>query len=422
MIPVWRNYAYKLIGEGGVRLLSTVFLLILARIVGASEFGIYSTAFAVATVFAILVDLGVNPIVTREIARRPDKRPQIVAAVNFLKTSMALVMWLLLWVSTDLVHMSGERARLVHWFGWVAVGTASTEYFSAILTGVERMASEALVKVASKSVVIVAALIVLFQTHDVFSTVRAMGLFSILSIAVGAGILRYRLGAFGFDWDAPYLRELLGQSFPVFGSMALLILYDSQDILLLNYFRVSDRDIGLFAMALKIIDVMKVLPVLLASTYLPSLSRHARLSLKDFFERAKDLLWRAGIAFPLLAALIAVFSPQIIHLLYGSGYAAAVPVLRWLLIGFLVMSLNMILMQVLIAMDKEQQLLIGSGLLCVSHFAACAGLIPRYGIMGACYALIISEVIYLTAQGYLVLRVYHSHEHPAVSRPARRAI
>ena len=177
----------------------------------------------------------------------------------------------------------GGKAQLVHWFGWVAIGTAFTEYFSAIFTGVERMAWKPALKVASKSVVIIAALIVLLRTHDVAATVRIMGVFSILSIAVGALIVRYRLGAFGFHFDAGYIRGLLLQSLPVFGSMAFMILYDSQDILLLNYFKITDHDIGLFAMALKVIDVIKVLPVLLASSFLPSLSRQAHASRPDFF-------------------------------------------------------------------------------------------------------------------------------------------
>src|SRR5256885_13539607 len=95
-----RNYAYKLVGEIGARLLSTVFLLVLARVVGASEFGVYSTALAFATIFSIFIDLGTNPIVTREIARYPDKRPRIIASVNFLKTLTAVAMLGCLWLTT----------------------------------------------------------------------------------------------------------------------------------------------------------------------------------------------------------------------------------------------------------------------------------------------------------------------------------
>src|SRR5437016_3278274 len=97
-----KNYAYKLAGEFGVRLLSTIFMLVLARAVGASDFGIYSTAFAFASVFSILIDLGTNPIITREIARHPHKRPQIIASVNFLKTITAVIMLLSLWLVTGL--------------------------------------------------------------------------------------------------------------------------------------------------------------------------------------------------------------------------------------------------------------------------------------------------------------------------------
>src|SRR5688500_2042854 len=112
-----KNYAYKLAGEVGVRVLSTGFLLLLARVVGASDFGVYSTSFAFASVFAILMDLGTNPLVTREIARYPDKRTHIIASVNFLKLFTAIVMLLCLWIITQLVDMPWEKARLVPWLG-----------------------------------------------------------------------------------------------------------------------------------------------------------------------------------------------------------------------------------------------------------------------------------------------------------------
>src|SRR5712691_6747759 len=121
-----KNYAYKLAGEFGARLLSTVFLLFLARFVGAAEFGVYSTAFAFASVFIILVDLGTNSILTREIARYPETRPQIIASVNFLKTVTAVVMLSCLWLFSLAIHLPWEKARLVHWFGWVVIGTAFT--------------------------------------------------------------------------------------------------------------------------------------------------------------------------------------------------------------------------------------------------------------------------------------------------------
>ena len=63
-------------GEAGVRLASTAFILLLARYLGAENFGRYSSAFAFASIAVIFVDLGTNAILTRENCARPrPKKP-----------------------------------------------------------------------------------------------------------------------------------------------------------------------------------------------------------------------------------------------------------------------------------------------------------------------------------------------------------
>jgi O-antigen/teichoic acid export membrane protein len=401
-----KNYAYKLSGEIGVRILSTVFLLVLARNVGAADFGAYSTAFAFAAVFMIFIDLGTNPILTREIVHYPAKRPQIIAAGNFLKTMTALIMLLALWATTELSNFAPEKAQLIHWFGWVTIGTAFIEYLSAIFTGYEQMGVEAVLKVISKSIVIFAALAALMHTHAVLPTVKVMGIFSIVSTIIGAALIRYRIGAFGFRADWRYLQKLLRQSMPIFGSMAFLHLYDSQDILILNYFKIEDHNIGLFALAGKIIDVFKIFPVLLASTFFPSLARQAHVSRSAFFVRARELFAYAIFGLPLLTGAAYIFAPTIIQTLYGKTYLDAVPALRLLLFGFLMMAFNLILLQLLIALVKEKQLFLGSALVCSSNIAFSALLVPKYGILGTGYSLILSELIYLAVQVYMVKKAY----------------
>ena len=401
-----KNYAYKLVGEIGARLLSTVFLLVMARIVGIADFGVYSTAFAFATVFSILIDLGTNPLVTREIARYPDKRPRIIASVNALKFMTSAVMLGCLWIVTVAVGLPAEKAQLVHWLGWVVIGTAFTEYLSAVFTGLEQMGMEAVLKIVGKGVVITAALVTLLMTRQMFPAIQVMAVFSIVSIGVGILLVRTRLGAFGFHLDGPYLRHLLARSMPIFGSWAFLILYGSQGILVLNFFKISDHAIGLFALAAKILDVVKVLPVLLASTFFPSLSRQAHLSRSAFQRRARELIRYAAVGFPLLAMGGYAAAPLLLQALYGPTYQEAVPVLRLLLVGFLPMAFNLILLHVLIALDKEKESFFASALLCLSNLVLSAAWVPSFGMLGACYALIASEILNLMVQAYLIKKAY----------------
>src|SRR5437763_19185 len=161
------------------------------------------------------------------------------------------------------------------------------------------------------------------------------------------------------------------------------------------------------------------MPILQSCTFLPSLARHAHSSAKAFHERARELLISAGVGFPLLTAVTYGVAPIVIQTLYGPGYLAAVPALRILLIGFLIMAFNLVLQQVLIALDKERQSLAGSVLVCLSNLIVSALLIPRFGILGTCYALIISELLYLGAQIYLLRCAYRSLKTEPTPPPTR---
>ena len=154
---------------------------------------------------------------------------------------------------------------------------------------------------------------------------------AVLSIIVGSLILFFRFGRFGLAFDPPWMRVLLRSSAPLFGAVVFWLLYDNQDILLLNYFKVPDDQIGLFAAAIKIIDVLKVLPVLLTSVSFPILARLA--SQPDAFrQKARSLIGWTLASFPLIVGGMYVLSPWVIQLLYGHAYIQATPLLRTLLL------------------------------------------------------------------------------------------
>src|ERR1017187_9575035 len=95
-----QKFSQKLLGEGGVRLASTLFLLLLTRRLGPEDFGRYSSALAFAALCGIFVDLGTNTILTREIARHPEDRLRIAEASHFLKVLASAGSWLILLAAT----------------------------------------------------------------------------------------------------------------------------------------------------------------------------------------------------------------------------------------------------------------------------------------------------------------------------------
>ncbi len=91
-----------------------------------------------------------------------------------------------------------------------------------------------------------------------------------------------------------------------------------------------------------------------------------------------------------LASVIYVFGPSVLHLLYGRAYVSAAPMLRILLIEVVFASLTGVLAQAAMALGRPGivTLLQSIGLALTVPFMMF--LIPRYGMLGAAYALLMS--------------------------------
>jgi O-antigen/teichoic acid export membrane protein len=193
-------------------------------------------------------------------------------------------------------------------------------------------------------------------------------------------------------------------SAPLFGSLFFWMFYDNQDVLLLNYFHVPTREIGLFSAAIKIVDVLKVLPVLWTGVFFPRLARASAELPADFSRHGGRLVRDMALGATGMALLLVLLARWIPGILFGAEFAAAGSLLIVLLVAFIGICLNHVLMHILIARDRERQLLIGAVLVCGTNLAGGCLLVPRYGVIGICYALIISEACYLVYQAAVTRR------------------
>src|SRR4051812_38151533 len=114
-----QNFTYKLAGEAGLRVFSSLFIFLLGRTLGAAPFGLYSTAFAFASLFMILVDMGINPIVTREIARDVPGRPRLLRSATLLKLAASVLALAGMHATAYFSHFDVQKTRLVDALGIV---------------------------------------------------------------------------------------------------------------------------------------------------------------------------------------------------------------------------------------------------------------------------------------------------------------
>lgn len=395
-----KNFVQKVLGEFGARLLMSLFVLWLARTVGTADFGRYSTALAFCSIFTILVDLGTSSILTREIARQRIGRERLIKSANGLKTIAAVITWGIIFSASHFFQTPKDKISLVSALGIVVIGYTLAEYYSSLLAGIEEMGWEAALKIMMRSIILSGGLIGLVQHKSISSIVSYMAYGTFVALLAGAVMVRWRIMSFGFSLEKTLLKQLGRYCFPVFGSTFFRILYDNQDMLLLNHFYVTDHEIGLFAAAMKVMDVLRAFPVLLTGAFFPSLAKIANDQPESFKRRVHSLMMYMFIGLVLLIPTIYMAAPTIISTLYGDKFLLAIPYLQLLLPVLFGISFNHIFQQLLIAQDCEGRLFTAAMVASLSNLFLGWLWIPRWGVHGVCYALIVSETLYFCYQLY----------------------
>jgi O-antigen/teichoic acid export membrane protein len=373
------------------RVFTVVAVVVAARVLGATDFGVYGAAAALAVMLAVVASLGMHPLLVREIAKNPDRAGTLIEAAHRVKTVAALVM-LVSAIVLAAVLFPGQRqaqaATLVLSVGWVLQSYA--ENLSAYFQAVERMRrwTQASALFGLVSSVAGIGLVVVTGSLVAFSVGFTLGW--------GAALvwLHIHLPAHARIAGAPgraAVLELARGTAPFAAAFVALTLYCKIDVLLLRHWQ-GDAQVGLYSAAYKFVDVFQALVIVAAGAAYPRLSRMAtaRGSGPWAGTRSTELI--------LLAATPAGFALHLsayplVDVLYGAEYAGAGAVLSWigLLLPLLALSLHSGYVLGAAGRILPMAVLYGGGVLL--NVALNAWLIPLRGAEGAALARLGSEAV-----------------------------
>jgi len=397
-----RNTAFKVSGEVAVRLAGLGLYVLLARWLGASQFGHFSFAFSYAVLFMVVVDLGTNNIITRDLARKTYDLVYIFPRLNALKLVSAFFAFGLIALSLFFIPTDPVPRSVILIIGFVVIFMSLGEYVGAILSGLEKMGMEAVFKFVQRVFSLMGVTIGFFISKNLLGTVMGLCVGYGASIVVGYFILRFLGAPGGVLWDSVFIKNLLKLSLPLFLSWTFWNFYDNQDILLLKFLKVSSADIGQFAVAMKFIDVFRGVPVLLMGAFYPLFGQFWKTSERVFNHVAVFLIkWIFAISLP-LALGGALMAPSLFTVIFGKEYSGSAwyfQVAVWAIVGIF---LNHVMTHLLIHQDKVSKTVIGAGIITVVNAVMIVLLVPLWGTVGAAWSLVISELLYVTINLFLL--------------------
>ncbi|MBP7876056.1 oligosaccharide flippase family protein, partial [Candidatus Woesebacteria bacterium] len=146
--------------------LSGIAIIILSRVIGPEQFGIFSTGFSLALIAASIVDLGLTAAQQQAIPRAdsPEKRNTIFGTVIALKVLLSL---LIIVIALPLAPILGSylhfsSASLLFWLIVANVGSIFFNQLASMLLSVKRVGQTVLINTIQASSKLILALLVSF--------------------------------------------------------------------------------------------------------------------------------------------------------------------------------------------------------------------------------------------------------------------
>lgn len=374
----------------------------LARRLGASAFGVWMFALAIAGYPLALVDAGFTLIGTRDVAADPRSAPALVRRIVGIRAVLAVVGFVAIALVALRVAAGGTERLVILLAGTSLLTTSLT--LDWLFYGLERRRVVALANVA-KIVVFASAAMLFVRRAD---HVWAVPVLQAAGELVGAAIL---WNAFR-GWTAPgasgtgarvTIAGLIRQAAPLTLAQLMRAVTMWSAVTILGVFS-SVSAVGHFGAAQRVTLLGSGFATVYFYAYVPLAARAARQGLGAVGLLVRRSLPRSVAGAALFAAFVSVFAMPLVIRVFGGAYAPAAPALRILVWTIPLTVFGGHLRHTLIAARLTYLDLMAVAVGAVATVSLNLALVPSLGLTGGAIAMVSGEAALALAAAALVAR------------------
>lgn len=389
---VLKNTIWLTISQAAGRIIRAVVVIYAARLLGASSWGAFSYALSLAAFLTIFSDIGITGLVTREASRNAELRQKYLATAFAIKTVLLLIIISVFLLLAPFITNITEVLALLPLVAALTAFDSLRDLASAIARATERLELEAGTNIFTNAAIVSLGIIFLLVSPTSLSLALAYAVGSALGLFAYIVVLRDYFQTLPRAFRKELVRPILVSAWP-FGLMGLMgAVMINTDIIMVGFFR-AIADVGFYSAAQKPIQLLYILPGLLAVPLFPAMSRLAKEGaerLRGIFEKAVHAT--LALALPLTIGGV-LYASTIINLLYGSEYAAGAAVFRVLTLTIPLVFPAVLIGNAIFAFDQQKSFLMYTFLGIFGNMFLNFLLIPAFGIVGAAWSTVLNNII-----------------------------
>ncbi|MBI5401668.1 flippase [Candidatus Wolfebacteria bacterium] len=390
---VVKNMFWLSFSQVGSRLIKAAITIYAARVLGASGYGTLSYVLGLTGFFTIFADIGVNSILTREIAKNSKDEDRYFSTVAVIKLALLFFAAALIVFISPYFSKIEEVKILIPFVALLIIFDGLRDLNMAFFRGKEKMELEAFVVTVTNVLITLFGFTTLYFWTTYKALLAAYIAASFCGFLIATYFLREKWLKIRKDFTKQLVVPIARSAWPMaVGGIVGSFLFNV-DIIMLGWWRTSS-EIGLYSAAQRIVGLFYNIPSLLAIAVFPMFSRFIYANneekVRSLTTRTITILFMAAI--PIVIGGI-LFKNQIINFVYGMNYAGAADTFSVLIVSIFAIFPFAILNDLVFAYDKQKKMLIYGVIAALSNIVLNFFLIPLYGIMGAAIATTFANIL-----------------------------
>jgi O-antigen/teichoic acid export membrane protein len=377
--------------------------------VGEAAYGNYFSLLNFSFLLNILLDFGLINYNTRNIAQHPQLIANHFGKILGIRFVLFFLYAFATLVSGWFIGYSGQEYYLLFLLVMNQFLVAIIQYARSNFAGLHLFKTDAVISILDRFLLIfITSALLWTNLFDgelkiewfVYAQTVAYGLTALIAL----GLIYFKIGHLMIRFRLPFSRLVLKQSLPYALLILLMMMYTRIDAVMIERLMVNgDEAAGIYAQGFRYLDAVNMFAMLFAGILLPIFARLLRQ--KESVNEITSLAFRLLFGMSVLIGITCFFfQKELIELRYENTVPDASVSFGLLILSFIPISMTYVFGALLTANGSLSQLnklaMIGVGInILLNYFW-----IQSYGIVGAAFATLITQLLSASAQMILAYR------------------
>ncbi len=387
---IFKNSFYLLFSQFLVKFFAFGYAIFLAGNVGATDFGTYSAALSIFGLLSLFADLGINRVLTRDIARDPNNLGKLFSTAILMRAFSTAFCFLVLVIVFYYTDPSGLRFSLTSIALLSLIPQSVALSIDAVLIAIKKVSISATGFFLYNMMNYIFGAILIFAGFGVIGAMIAFLIGHIIYalFLIGALILTEKIVFKPFDFKLA--KEILILSLPYGILSAIGFASFRLDTVILSFTK-GGAETGIYALAYRFLEAAVIVPSAFGTVLFPVFSELVGDGNKTS-KLVKDcLLFGFGVGGTIVLIYLTVL-PVFLTAFFPQSFFGAGTALQILSLAIPFMFMHIPLGQLLLSRESLLKQILGVYIFVFAvNLAMMLIFIPMYGYIAAAWITVITE-------------------------------